>query len=262
VRIIDIHAHVFPDELAAKAVKALAEAADDHPVFYDGTVSGLIAEMDRAGIDAAVTQPVATKPTQVRAINDWAATTASKRITPFGAMHPDFEDPAKEIARMALLGLRGFKMHPEYQVFAPDEDRMLPILEAAAEHGLIAFFHAGIDIEIPTLHGTPDAFARMMDAMPDVTVVLAHMGGFRQWREVEEHICGRDVWIDTSYTLGHLPDDEFVDLIHTHGVGRVLFGTDGPWTDPVEELLWLRRLGLAEDELDAVLGGNAERLLV
>ena len=79
--------------------------------------------MDRTGVDVSVVQPVATKPAQVASINDWAARSHRERIVPFGAMHPDFEDPAAEIARMASLGLRGFKMHPEHQAFEPHDPR-------------------------------------------------------------------------------------------------------------------------------------------
>jgi uncharacterized protein len=78
---------------------------------------------------------------------------------------------------------------------------------------------------------------------------------------VAELLAGRDVWLDTSYTLGHLPDDEFVSLLRAHGSDRVLFGSDGPWTDPAVEIGRLRGLGLTGGELEAVLGGNAERLL-
>ena len=49
--------------------------------------------------------------------------------------------------------------------------------------------------------------------------------------------------------------------MHAHGAEKVLFGSDGPWTDPAAEIAWLRSLPLAEGVIEAVLGGNAERLL-
>lgn len=258
--IIDIHTHIFPDHVAPAAISALEQGADVEAV-YDGTLTGLVAVMDRAGIAQAVIQPVTTKASQVPGVNDWAASCASERIIPFGTVHPDIPDPASEIARMAALGLRGFKMHPEYQVFQPHEERMSPIYEAAIEHDMTILFHAGIDIEIPTLHGTPDSFARMLDRHPGLSAILAHMGGFRQWDGVAEYLVGREVFFDTSYTLGHLPDDDFVALVEAHGADRILFGTDGPWADPATEVARIRTLGLPGDALDAIMGGNAERLL-
>lgn len=261
MRVIDFHTHVFPDELASSAIATLEAEGHGVKASFPGTVDGLLAEMERAGIEMAVTQPVATRPSQVRSINDWAAATASDRIVPFGAMHPDLEDAPAEIERMAGLGIKGFKMHSEYQRFLPDEERLDPVYTTAADAGLIILFHAGLDIGIPTLRGTPEAFARMLDRHPRLRVVLAHMGGFRLWERVREALVGRDVYFDTSYTLGYLAPEEFVDLARAHGMQRVLFGTDGPWTDIADELAAVRASGLSDDELDGVLAGNAEELL-
>jgi uncharacterized protein len=258
--IIDVHFHAFPDALAPSALASMT-AGGHIEATNDGTVSGVVGAMDRAGIDVGVVLPVATKPSQVRSINDWIAGTASDRIVPFGAMHPDLDDPASEVARMASLGLRGFKLHPEHQAFAPHDPRLDPIYAAAVEHGLVVFFHAGEDLLHDTLNGTPAAFAAMLDAWPGLRCVLAHMGGFRQWSAVRERLLGRDVWFDTAYTLGHLPDDEFVALARDHGADRVLFGSDGPWTDAGAELAHLRSLPLTPVELAGILGGNAVRLL-
>ena len=255
-----MHYHAFPDALAPAAVAALA--AQGHVTArYDGTISGVLRAMDEAGIDVGVIQPVATKPGQVRAINDWVAAAASERIVPFGAMHPDFPEPAAEIERMRTLGLRGFKLHPEHQSFEPHEPRMEAIYEAAIASGLIIFFHAGGDLVHDTVRGTPESFARVLDAWPDLRCVLAHMGGYNQWHAVTGCLAGRDAWFDTAYTLGHLPDEEFVSLAREHGCDRVLFGTDGPWTDAAAQLEQLRGLPFTPEELAGILGGNAERLL-
>ena len=258
--VIDVHTHAFPDAVAAAAIAALEEEAGV-VARYDGTVGGLLGAMDRTGIAVSVIQPVATRPGQVERINDWAASIASERIVPFGAMHPDLKDPSGEVARMSSLGIRGFKMHPEYQDFRPDEERLLPILEAAMEHDMVVLFHCGLDIAVPTLNGDPAAFARMLDRTPGLEAILAHMGGFGLWDDVRRHLVGRDVWLDTSYTLGHLPEDEFVGILRAHGADRVLFGSDGPWTDAGEERALLEASGLTADELRCVLVENAGRLL-
>lgn len=261
MRIVNVHTHVWPDPLAASAVSAVGTQGHIH-AYYDGTVSGLKASMDRAGIDVSVLLPVATKPGQVRTINDWSASLLTDaRLVPFGAMHPDFEDPAAELARMRSLGLTGFKMHPEYQSFEPCEARMVPIYEAAIEQGMTLFFHAGGDVAFTSVRGTPEAFVTLLETWPDLHAVLAHMGGFRQWHAVTGRLAGRDVFFDTAYTLGHLPDDDFVALTREHGVDRVMFGSDGPWTDAADQIARLRRLPFTLDELDAILGGNAEAFL-
>jgi uncharacterized protein len=217
--------------------------------------------MDRAGVERSVLQPVATKPESVASMNDWAAGSASERITPFGAMHPDLADPAAEIARMAALDLRGFKLHPEFQVFRPDEERLRPVYAAAVEHGLTVFFHAGLDLAIPTEHSDPASFARVLDDFPQLTVVLAHMGGWKQWEAVADVLCGRDVFLETSYTLPYIGPQAFTDLVTSHGAGRVVFGSDGPWADVGHEARTIAGLGLGDQEREAILWGNAARLL-
>jgi predicted TIM-barrel fold metal-dependent hydrolase len=236
MRIIDVHTHVWPDALAPHAVSAVGSQGHI-AAHYDGTVAGLTSAMDRAGVDVSVVLPVATKAGQVLTINDYAASLRTNpRLVPFGAMHPDLEEPAAEVARMRSIGLTGFKMHPEYQAFDPLDAKLEPIYAAAVEHGMTVFFHAGGDVAFDTVRGTPDVFVELLDSWPELHVVLAHMRGFRQWHAVTGRLAGHDVYFDTGYTLGHLPDDEFVALVRAHGPERVLFGSDGPWTDAGREI--------------------------
>jgi len=258
--IIDMHAHAFADIIAPAAVAALGKV-DGVTAYYDGTVGGLIAAMDRGGVDRSVVAPVATKPSQVRTINDWVTSIGSARIIPFGAMHPDFPDPAAEMARLDAAGVRGIKLHSQNQDFSPEEARLAPIYRAARDLGMIILFHAGGFVVKQGTEARPASFARMLDEFPGLTCILAHMGSYLCWDEVREHLCGRDVYFDTAYVPGHLPDEEFLALMRDHGVAKVLFGSDGPWTDVGSQIAHMRGLGLAADELGQILGGNAERLL-
>lgn len=258
--IIDVHTHAFTDTLAPAAVSSLVESGGV-TAYYDGTVAGLIAAMDRSGVDRSLVAPVATKPSQVVRINDWISSLDRTRIIPFGAMHPDFEDPAAEMARLASLGVRGIKLHSQNQDFSPEEARLAPIYEAAIELGMVILFHAGGFVVEMGVEARPASFATMLDRFPGLTCILAHMGGYLCWTEVREHLCGRDVYFDTAYVPRHLPDDEFAALIRDHGPEKVLFGSDGPWTDAAVEMEHIGRLGLSAEELGGVFGGNAERLL-
>ncbi len=258
--VVDVHTHVFPPNVVERAVSSLVDNAGLTP-FYDGTVEGLVAAMDGAGVDVSVLQPVATRASQVSGINDWTAGLASDRLVPFGAMHPDFAEPEAEIARMASLGIRGIKLHPEFQDFDPGEARMDRVYRAAAEHGLIILFHAGEDPNYETVRGVPTTFKRVLAEHPDLTVILAHLGGYRVWDEVAEHLLGERVYLDTAYTLGHLPAEDVAEIMRGHGVDRILFGSDGPWTDAGAELAELTQIGLTSDELEAVLWRNSAELL-
>ena len=263
MRVVDSHVHIFPDRVAAVALPRMQEKSGVTPAF-DATLAGLREAMRRGGVETSVVQPVATRPDAVAGINDWAASIQGDGVVCFGAMHPKLDEPAAELARMAGLGLRGLKLHPEFQTFRPDDDAMAPIYEGAAANGLAVFFHAGEDLALPTVHSTPASFVRVLDAFPGLTVILAHMGGWRQWDAVLEELAGRDVYLETSYTLPYIGPRRFVELVKAHGPSRVIFGSDGPWADVSTEVAavqGLREHGLEQAELEAIIAGNATRLL-
>ena len=258
--IVDVHTHVFPDEIALEVVPKMAAGAGIKESI-DGRLSSLVESMDEAGIEMSWLQPVATKPKQVNSINRWVESGRSERVVAFGSFHPDCENLPGLIRDLSSRGFPGVKMHPEYHTIEPDDERLFAMYEAMIEERMIVLFHAGVDIEIPTLNSTPEHFARLIDRFPDLAMILAHLGGFRQWEEVARVLIGRDVYLDTSYVLGHLPDEDFVTMVRAHGADRVLFGTDSPWADQKGELEHLRSLPFSEKELDNICGENAARLL-
>lgn len=260
-RMIDSHTHIFPDALAARAVEQL-KGRSGETAYLDGTARGLEESMRRNGIAYSVTQPVSTKPSQAVSINRFCIELKSDGLIQFGTLHPDYEDNAGEVRRLREAGIKGVKFHPDYQQFYVDDERMFPVYRLMADAGLIAFFHAGVDIGLePPYHGLPDRLARVLHAFPDLVVVAAHFGGFKMWDEVEEHLIGRNLYLDTSFTLSFLPAERFVRMARKHGIEKVLFGTDSPWADQGTEVGLLEATGLTDEELDVVFYDNAARLL-
>lgn len=279
--IIDIHTHVFPEKIAASTVKKLELLSHTH-AFSDGSAAGLRASMDRAGVDACLVLPVATNPHQVPHVNDSSARMndlgAETGIYSLGCIHPDFDGYREELSRIAALGLKGIKLHPEYQGTDFDDIRYLRILDRCGELGLMVLSHAGLDIGFPGKDNcSPAMVLRALKQVGPVKLVLAHMGGWRQWEQVEEFLWDTQVSIDTSYALGaiaplddgyyrpeDLPlmgEDQFMGIVRKFGAERVLFGTDSPWDDQAKALKRLRALPLEPWELEAILGGNAQKLL-
>lgn len=261
MRVIDFHVHVFPDDLAPRAMEQLSQRSGVVP-SYDGTISGLNRSMMRAGIYACVIQPVATKPSQVRSINDWLLSVKSDRLIPFGAVHPDLERPWEELKRIKALGIRGIKIHGDYQGRFIDDERYMPIYEAMEDLGMILLLHAGVDIGLPPpVRATPERILKVHEGFPKLRIVAAHMGGFRMWDEVERYLLGREIYLDTSYVRTFMDDDRALGMMREHGIDRILFATDAPWADQKEELSWITSIGLSKEELAKVLNGNAVKLL-
>jgi len=129
--VTDFHVHAFPDKLAADAISHLSETGGEIKPFTDGTINGLIHSMDAASIDRAVVCAVATRPDQFSTILKWCRSQASERIIPFPAVHPDAEAPADQVRQIAASGFKGFKLHPYYQEFVGDEDKLMVVYAEA-----------------------------------------------------------------------------------------------------------------------------------
>ena len=259
---IDIHTHGFPDSLAPRAIAQL-EAGRPWQAVGDGTVGGLLASMDAAGIDSAVLCTVATKPDQTAGILAWCLQVRGERIHPFASVHPDTPDAPAWMRRIADAGLAGIKLHPMYQAAPADDPRMLALFSAAADAGLIVQCHCGHDIGFPDTddRAHPRRLRAVIDQLPSLRLLCTHLGGWRMWDEVETHLLGAPVYLETSLSLAELGPARAAELIRRHGPSRVLFGTDWPWADQADQLALLRALPLAPAELDAVAHSNARALL-
>lgn len=278
--IVDIHTHTFPDKLAASTIQKLAVMSHTKP-FSDGSNAGLAASMAESGVDRSVVLPVATSPRQVCHINDSAAQVNQQYdqtgIFSLGCIHPDFDGWHEELERVARLGLKGIKIHPIYQGADIDDIRYLRILDRCGQLGLVVVAHAGLDIGFPgRVNCSPDMTLRAVRQVGPVHLLLAHMGGWRNWDQVEELLVDTQVMLDTSYALGQITplddhfapeelplmsQEQFLRMVRKFGARRILFGTDSPWGGQKENLERLRELPLEREELDAILGGNAQRLL-
>lgn len=260
--VIDIHTHCFPDLLACRAVAELACKDPSLRPHTAGTVQSLLSHMEHSGVDCSVLQPVATRPEQVPGINAWAKQACRHGIMAFGAIHPESANPG-EVCRLLLgEGFLGVKLHPDYQHFYADYPDAFPLYEALQQAGLVVLFHAGVDIGLPyPVHGNPARLRAVADRFPGLTIIAAHMGGFRCWNEVQTQLLGTRVLLDTSYARHELPAEQFLRLIKIHGADKILMGSDSPWGSQAEELAFLRGLPLAKEETDAITGGNAKRLL-
>jgi len=259
--LVDFHTHAFPEKVAERAVNALSAQYDLSPVAQP-TVAGLLSTMDEAGVDVSVVAPVATRPDQVRSINEWAAQINSERLVCFGALHPDLEDLAAEVDRIVGSGLKGIKVQPNFQEFVPDDRRMWPAYRAA-EGRLIVLFHSGQEIApVDHVYGQPAALVNVREMFPRLTMVVAHFGGYLMWDEVRRHLVGRDLYFDTSFcSQDDMSDDEMVELIRSHGARRVVFATDFPWGRPIRDAARLGRLALRDEEKELIAWQNARDLL-
>lgn len=265
--IVDFHTHIFPDSIAVRTIKKL-EKIGNVTAFLDGREESLTASMRESGVDVSVIFPVVTNPEQFHTVNTFAVRLNEKyadrhpRLLSFGGIHPDSADYKKELRWIKDSGLRGIKLHPDYQRTFFDDIRYMRILDYASQIGLVSVVHAGVDIGFPNdVRCTVPGICRVLDEVDPKNLVLAHYGGFGLWEEVAERIAGRSVYLDTAYTFGFIKEDVFMRILNKHGTDHILFGTDSPWSGQKESLDYLRKLPLAKEDLEQILGRNAQRLI-
>ena len=261
--IIDFHVHAFPDALAAKALPLLSKCSGGVKPNYDATISGLESYLAKNNVDYAVVLNIATNPHQEKKVNDFAISLLEKKnIIPFGSVHPDSPNALSELEQLAKAGIRGIKLHPDYQHFFVDDEKMFPIYKKIAELGFITVFHAGVDIGYPKpVHCTPERLLRVLDLFDDAPVVAAHFGGWLLWDSVLEDLCGTKVYLDTAFSSGKMPPDYAKELIKAHGADKVLLGSDMPWSDTLDEVRFVQSLDLFAEDEEKILSNNAKRLL-
>jgi uncharacterized protein len=259
--IIDFHTHAFPDALAERAMLSLEHGASTK-AFLDGRINSLLDSMDRSGIAKSVVCSIATKPSQFEPILQWSQTIRSERIIPLLSLHPADTAYEERLRTIKSEGFKGIKLHPFYQEFDMNENRMLRIYEAVCRENLMIVMHTGYDIAFPQIRrADPAKILDIVERFPDLKFVATHLGSWRQWQEVDELLAGKPVYMELSFSLEYLDSAPVRDILLKHPKEYLLFGTDSPWTDQQGTLELFRGLGLGAEIERAILRDNAERLI-
>lgn len=262
--IIDFHTHCFPDTLAKRAVEALS-AKGDIPYLHDGTAGGLDAIERAAGCDGYVLMSISTTAHQTASVNRFAASVQNRarHIYAFGSVHPENADYREQLAAAKALDLCGIKLHPEYQDFHVDDERVFPLYEAIFEQGFPLLFHAGEDLGFHApWHAEPHQIAAVARRFPQAVIIAAHLGGYQMWREAALHLAPLpNVLVDTSYWAAEMPAEEFQAVFEVWGARRMLFGSDTPWASIGDSIRAIEGLACSDEDKQLIFGGNALRIL-
>lgn len=254
----DAHTHIYPQKIAEKATENVGR-------FYDlamdtvGLPQTLYEKGGAAGIDRFLVCSVATKVEQVDSINRFIAEECTQypAFVGLGAWHPDISDIDGTLDRIQALGLRGIKLHPDFQRFNIDDENMLAVYAACTRRGLPVLLHMG---DARTDFSTPRRLANVLERQPDFLCIAAHLGGYQRWAEAKALLHGRNVYVDTSSSLFLLGREEARDSIAHFGVEKTMFGTDFPMWAAEEELKRFFALGYGEADNRKILFDNFAKL--
>ena len=257
-RAADAHAHIYPGKIAEKATASVGDFYHI-PMHNVGLPHVLAQRGGAAGIDRFLVCSVATKVEQVRSINQFIQEKCRKypQFIGLGAWHQDITDISGEMDDIQARGLRGIKLHPDFQEFMIDAPKMLDMYKEAHRRGLPILFHTG---DSRTEFSSPHRLMNVIDKLPDFTCIAAHLGGYSEWEEARRELSGTNVYIDTSSSLFKVSPEEAKENIAHFGVDHTMFGTDFPMWDPKEELERFFALGFSQEENQAMLYDNFARL--
>ena len=264
MKIFDVHTHIYPDNIAGRAVDALGRFYDFVPEG-DGTYNDMTEADRRCKVNGFLILAVATNAHQIRRVNESAAAALERgradgfEAYAFGGLHP-CDDMKAEIDFCLEHGLSGIKLHPDIQGVDIDDPRLYPLYEEA-EGRFPVYFHTGDD-RPQYRFSAPEKLVKVMRDFPRLTAVAAHFGGYKANEEAVRYLCGCDrIWFDTSSALWTMTPEEADAIISRLGVSRMMFGTDYPVKLPDTELPRFFRLRLTDKETEDVLYNNAKTLL-
>lgn len=257
-KVADAHTHIYPGKIAEKATATVGK-------FYDiemdhiGVSEALYKMGSEEGVEKYLVCSVATKVEQVRSISNFIAEECGKykEFVGLGAWHQDVEDIDAEFDYIMSLGLKGIKLHPDFQKVNIDDPKMIDVYKEANRRKLPVLFHTG-DNRMD--FSSPIRLAKVIDKIPDFTCIAAHLGGYRQWKEAKDNLQGENVYIDTSSSLFTVSPEEAKESIAHFGIDKTLFGTDFPMWSPKEEFERFFAIGLSEEENTKILYNNFAKL--
>ncbi len=257
--IIDAHAHIFPEKIAQKASVNIGKFYDID-MSYNGTVDTMIEKGARCGVERFLVHSVATTPEQVDKINQFIVSQVNRlpdKLIGFATLHPMGDKIEQQVDWAISNGLKGIKLHPDFQEFYLDSDEAMHIFKTI-EGRLPVLIHTG---DYRTQYSKPERLVKALHACPDLDVIAAHFGGWSEWENGALCLSGERVYVDTSSSQYALKPHQVRELIDIFGADRVLFGSDYPMWDCKDELEMLEKIPMTEDERERIYHKNLEDLL-
>ncbi len=276
--IVDAHTHIYPAWLRERRQEYLERDATfgalyGNPTAKMATAEELVAAMDAAGVDVAVVLGLGwSDPGLARECNDYLAEAAGRfpqRLVPFCSVNPAWGDAAAyEAERCARMGARGVgELHPDTQGFDfGSREVMQPLVETVERLGLLLLTHSSEPVghQYPGKGTTtPEVLMRFISHFPSVTLICAHWGGGLPFYALMPEVAAasQNVYFDTAATPLLYDPRVFPVVTQLITASHILLGTDYPLLAQRRAVEQVHRAPLSKEEREAILGGNAARLL-
>ena len=253
--ICDAHGHIFPEKIASKAVSAIGKFYDIEMYSGDGVSDAILSSGKKINVTHYLVCSTATTTHQVESINRFIVEECKTHteFVGFGTLHPDYEDIEGQVQFCIDNGLKGIKLHPDFQTFNIDDKKAYKIYEVT-EGRLPVLFHTG---DNRYDFSSPIRLRKVLDDFPKQIVFGAHFGGYRRWQDSVDYLAGHEnVYYDTSSSLPFMSAEQGKELVSKFGTEKLFFGTDFPMWKHTEELERFMNLNLTHEQNKAILADN------
>jgi uncharacterized protein len=256
---------------------------------HDPDAAMLLAEMDDAGIDTSVVFTVdfglelGEPEVPIREVNRSMSEIVRRypdRLIAFASVDPRRPD-ALEIftACIEQWGMKGLKLHPSAG-FYPNQKEVYPLLEKACHYGVPVIIHSGaMMLPLRSKYSQAIYFDDLAVDFPDLAIVAAHAGGILSYRQMLSIAAVKlnllvdiSAWQIIAIKNYRLFCEALREMIDFSGPDRILFGSDSlraimansDWVELIKKLpenAGASGVSFTQEEISAILGGNAQRLL-
>jgi predicted TIM-barrel fold metal-dependent hydrolase len=210
------------------------------------------------------------KPVSNEEVAELAAEHADVMI-PFASVDPGRGQDAIREARRLIehYGVKGFKFHPQYQEFFPNDRSAYPLYEVIAAAGLPALFHTGHSGMgtgmrggggIRLKYGNPMDVDDVAVDFPDMPIILAHPSWPWQDEALSMALHKPQVYIDLSGWSPKYFPPQLVQFANTQLKHKILFGSDYPLITPDRWLEDFKSIKIRDEVRPLILKENAVRL--
>lgn len=255
MKIIDAHAHIFPQKISEKAVKSIGDFYDIPMTSNKGTSEALIGSGSEAGVEKYLVFSTATKVEQVESINRFIISECEKHseFMGLGTMFMGYENFEAEIKLLKENNIKGIKLHPDFQHFEFDNKKLYPVYECLKENDMFVLTHSG---DKRYRYSNPDKIAHVAKDFPKLKIIAAHFGGWSEWEDAAKLPCFENLYFDTSSTLGVGGAEKALKILDKFDKTHFFFGTDFPMWGHKEELERFMSLKLSDKLSEDILYNN------
>lgn len=256
---------------SADGIKTRIKLFSGALVLNYATVDRLIMDMDANHIRKAVVQQInPPKKSCAKEMDDIVK--SNDRLYTFGSIHPFDDNILTKINDYMKMDIKGWKLNPHIWGVPIDCDKSITLLKELAKTRLPIMSCSGIGLpqemlnsSVPTKATKKEVmtqhlpkFEKVLDCIPDTTVILAHSGCF----DFEYIVDIMKKYPNTYTDISIQPAANIKKLIDEIGSERILFGTDYPFVTQAFSILSVLRATDIEQERVNIFSENAKKLLL